>query len=190
MAFNDDLGGFQAAMIKYMEESGKTAKQVVLIQAQKLVSSETSDPSDGTKRLGLFQEARKEAPATIAEIKSLPSRLGYRIKRRAGMTVAEEIKRRLKYAGYVQSTGWLNRVWKTKEKKAFMIIKNPRNRVIQKLDGLNPSIEIINETPGAEAFAAKTGYFARAVAGRSEDMAKYLETKILNAAKKSGFKVA
>ncbi len=187
MSFDRDLGGFEKSMISYMDARKITCQKVLVDQAQKLVSSDFND--GGVKRGGLYQEARKEAPKTIAEIKSLPARLGYRIKRRKGMTVAMEIKRRLKNAGYVQSTGWLNRVWKIKGVK-WKQVGRPRNRVIQNLNGLNPSIEIINETPGAAEFAEKTGYFDRAVANREQDMANYCEKKMLEAAKKSGFKVA
>lgn len=187
---DQDTGGFNKAMAALIKAGTKTPQQVLLNQAQKLVSSDFTDPDDGVKRGGLFQEARKEAPATKAEIRSLPARLGYRIKRRAGVTVKQEIRRRLKFAGYVQSTGWLNRVWKNKAKTALRLIKNPRGRVIQNLTGNNPSITLINETPGAAEFAAKTGYVDRALAGRAQDMAKHTEKKILDAARKAGFKVA
>lgn len=164
------------------------------MQAQKLISSNFKEPDDGPSRGGLYQECRKERFDTIADIKSLRSRLGYRIKRAPGVTVPQEIRRRLKHVGDVQSTGWLNRVWALRghgaKVRTVKVVGKPRGRVIMNLNGVNPSIEITNETPGAEAFANKTGYFRRAVSNREQDMANYVHKKMLQVAQKSGFKVA
>lgn len=182
-----DMRGFNAAMKQYATLSRKSDREILQDQAQKLVSNGFQGGG------GLYQEARREAPATIADIKGLKARFGFRIKtwRFAGMgltkaeQITREIKRRLKMAGYFQSTGWLNRVYKGKAKVDTRAVKSPRGVVRQKLHGSDQFIEITNRTPGAREFAEKTGYVQRALTNRAADMMAYVRRKYGEASKKA-----
>lgn len=177
MGFTVDTDSFTRAMNE-MADVGKLAKDILPDQAQKLISNGFAGGG------GLYQECRVHAPDTIAEIKGLPAKYGYRIKRLPGVTVAKEIIRRLKNAGYVQSTGWLNRVYKGKNKDAIRHVRNPRGEVEQSLTGLQPYIILTNRTPGAAEFAEKTGYVQRAIDNRAKDMLVYVQRKLAERAKK------
>lgn len=141
---------------------------------------------------GMYQEARKHAPATITEIKRLPKTQGWRIRRKRGggkNSAVKEIKRRLKFAGYVQSTGWFNLRYGKKNAKgsprSLRAVSNPRGQVLQNLSGLNPFITLINTTKGAGAFAKRTGYVNRAITNRAKDMLTFIGKKIQDAAKRA-----
>ena len=135
---------------------------------------------------GLYQEARSHAPEVKSEIKGLPTKLGWRIKRKGG-SVKKEIRRRLKYAGLVQSTGWFNNRYGTPRKDGTAVIRqvsNPRGRVITRLTGNNPYIILINRTPNAGEYAKKTGYIDAAIRGRADDMMEYVKKHIFSQAQK------
>ncbi len=183
---NVDLSGFNAAMKQYATLRNKSDKEILQDQTQKLVSNGFKGGG------GLYQEARTHAPETIADIKGLRARLGWRIRTwrfaRQGLSkeaqIEKEIARRLKLAGYFQSTGWLNRRYKGKAKVDTRAVKNPRGRVREKLHGDDQYIEITNITPGAAKFAEKTGYVQRALNNRAKDMMIYVTAKLAGLSQK------
>lgn len=162
----------------------------------------------------LQRQARLEGGKTKAEIRALPQRLGYRIRRRlasglskgvdvlkrnrkgkfayksvaasakraalnaghARVSIKQEIRLRLRWAGVYQASGWItSRLGLARGRTR---IANPRGRVIAKFTGIRPSITLINQTPGAAEFAAKTGYVARALRLRIADMRRYIARKL------------
>jgi hypothetical protein len=176
------------ALKEYMGHTRRSLPEVLQKQAAMLISG-------GKGYDGMYQEARKHAPQTIAEITNLPKTLNWRIKRKRGggkHSAMKEIRRRLKFAGYVQSTGWFNIRYGKKAAKgaprSLRAVKNPRGKVVENLAGLNPYITLINTTGGAGAFARKTGYVDRAIKNRAEDMLTYVKEKMAKAAERAGLK--
>jgi hypothetical protein len=173
------------ALKQYMHHTRRSLPEVLQKQAHMLISG-------GKGYAGMYQEAQKHAPETINEIKKLPKTRGWRIKRKRGggkHSAVKEIKRRLKFAGYVQSTGWFNVRYGKKSAsgapRSLRAVSNPRGKVVQNLSGLNPFITLINVTGGAGAFARKTGYVDRAIKNRAKDMLTYVQKKIQDAAKRA-----
>lgn len=124
---------------------------------------------------GLFQEARDTRRATIAEIRALPARLDYRIKRYHG-TVKNEIARRISQAGHYQASGWIVEGLPRpsgKGSKVFTIRGS-----IRTTGGVNPRVTISNKSPRAFEFGQRTGYVQRAVNNRAKDMLKYVQKKL------------
>lgn len=172
VTFKIDDRKLRSALKQYLEVSGKDAVEVLEKRADMLVSG-----GKGVK--GLFQEARTHAPETKAEIRSLPTRLNWHIKRKKGMTAAKEIKRRLRYAGWLQSTGWLNkRYGREGAGNLLRHINSPRGMVHAKLSGNRIFIRITNTTKGSGDFAAKTGYVQRAVDNAARDLMVYVKRKM------------
>lgn len=124
---------------------------------------------------GLFQEARDTRPATVKEIKSLPKRLGYRIKRDKGVTVVKEIASRIAQAGYFQASGWLYPGVPT-PRGGGAKIKTLRGSIqFTAKNGQIARITLSNSSPGAAEFGAKTGYIERAIRNRIADMKVYCQ---------------
>ena len=122
---------------------------------------------------GLYQEARDLRPSVQAEIKALPEKLKYHIKR-TGRTVAQEIRARQVQAGYFQASGWLvpGLIDIT---GAGSRVQTIRGRVDMKLAGNSPSITLTNTSPNALEFAERTGYMARAFYNQTQDMLQYIQ---------------
>ena len=161
------------ALELYMKYTKRSLPEILSKQAAMLIS--------GAKGVnGLYQEARRHAGQTELEILQLPSRLKWRIKREKGGAMAE-IRRRLQYAGWVQSTGWFNRrygrVVKNGAPRKLLSVKSPRGVVIENLTGFSPYIILKNKTPNAGEWAQKTGYVDRAVSNRAKDLMVYVENK-------------
>jgi hypothetical protein len=162
------------ALNEYMRYTSKSLPEVLQKRAAMLISG-----GKGVK--GLYQEARSQAPDVKADIRALPTKLNWRIKRKSGSAM-KEIRRRLGYAGLVQSTGWFNTRYGTPRKdgsKMLRQVANPRGRVIENLSGPSPYIMLINRTLRAGEYAQRTGYIDRAIAGAAEDMRDYIKQKIL-----------
>lgn len=151
-------------------------------------------------------EAAKEGPGTRAEIAALPTRLGYRIRRRLAqglsknpnrkgnkslaatiergasasgrqhVTVAEEIQLRLRWAGFYQASGWITSRLTLSAGRTR--IARPRGRIITHMAGSKPAITLVNQTPGALEFANKTRYMLRAIRARIADMQTYVQRKM------------
>jgi hypothetical protein len=176
------------ALKEYMRHTSRSLPEILQKQAAMLISGSKS-------HMGLYQEARTHAPATMSEIASLPAKLKWRIKRKAGggrHSAIKEIRRRLRFAGYVQSTGWFNLRYGKKTAsgapRSLRQVSNPRGKVIENLAGFNPYITLRNITKGAGEFAQKTGYVNRAVANRAKDMMVYVDNKMKQAAARAKLK--
>ena len=176
------------ALREYMQHTRRSLPEVLQKQAAMLISG-------GKGYDGMYQEARKHAPATIAEINNLPKALNWRIKRNKGggkHSAMKEIRRRLKFAGYVQSTGWFNVRYGSRKAtgapRGLRSVKNPRGKVVENLSSSNPYITLINRTGGAGAFAQKTGYVNRAILNRAKDMMTYITQKLEKAAERARLK--
>ena len=168
-----DMKPMRDALREYMRYTRRSLPEILQKQAAMLIS--------GAKGVnGLFQEARSHAYEVRNEIRALPKRLGWRIKRQSGSAMSE-IYRRLQYAGWVQSTGWFNvrygRIVKTGAPRKLVSVKNPRGVVIENLTGHSPYIILRNRTPNAGNYAQKTGYVDRAVKNRAEDLLVYVRRK-------------
>lgn len=129
---------------------------------------------------GLFQEAVAERQRTITEIKALPQKLNWRIKRWRG-SVKQEIARRQRFAGYYQASGWI-----PPEYLQFftgkLTIKTNRGSLSARLNGANPSITLTNKSPRALEFGSRSGYIGRAMRNRIRDMDVYIRRKQREAA--------
>lgn len=168
-----DMKPMRDALRLYMQYSRRSLPEILKKQAAMLIS--------GAKGVnGLFQEARSHAFEVRNEIRSLPKKLNWRIKRTSGSAMAE-IRRRLQYAGWVQSTGWFNvrygRTIKTGAPKRLQAVRNPRGVVIENLTGPSPYIILRNRTPNAGEYAKKTGYVDRAIKNRAADLMVYVRRK-------------
>lgn len=168
-----DMKPLRDALRLYLQYSRRSLPEILKKQAAMLIS--------GAKGVnGLYQEARSHAYEVRNEIRALPSRLNWRIKRKSGGAMAE-IQRRLQYAGWVQSTGWFNvrygRTIKTGAPKRLQSVRNPRGVVIENLTGYSPYIILRNRTPNAGEYAKKTGYVNRAIQNRAADLLVYVKRK-------------
>ena len=122
---------------------------------------------------GLYQEARAIGPITKREIRALPERLSWRIKRQSG-SVKAEIQRRLKHAGLYQASGWLEP--SILEGVGNIASVKTLRAEIQWITGGSGkvSVRLINKTPNAAEFGARTGYILRALSKRIADMKVYV----------------
>lgn len=173
-----DDRNLRKAFTAYMAVTSRDARTTLEVKAAMLVSG-------GKGVQGLYQEARKHAPETRAEIRAL-ARKPWKIKRKRGSAMAE-IARRLRYAGFVQSTGWFNKRYGTPRKDGSVPIRqvaNPRGVVVSRLSGPKMFISITNRTPRAGEFASKTGYVQRAINNITADMMKYVERKLQESAQR------
>jgi hypothetical protein len=169
-----DVKPMRDALQLYMKHTRRYLPDVLQKQAAQLIS--------GAKGVnGLYQEARSHAWQVRNEIRQLPVRLNWRIKRKSGGAWSE-IYRRLEYAGWVQSTGWFNkrygRTIKTGAPRKLQSVRNPRGIVIEKLNGHSPYIILRNRTPNAGEYAQKTGYVDKAIKNRADDMLVYVKRKM------------
>lgn len=188
MTIKFDGKPLQDALKQYMQHTRRSLPEILQKQAHMLISG-------GKGYDGMYQEARKHAPETIADIKSAIKRLDWRIKRKRGggkHSARKEIQRRLRFAGFVQSTGWFNVRYGKKTARgaprSLRQVANPRGQVVQNLSGIYPFITLINRTGGAGAFAQKTGYVNRAIQNRAKDMLTYVKDKMAQAAAKANLK--
>lgn len=129
--------------------------------------------SRGTKYKGLYQEARSLRSMVRAEIKALPQKLNWRIKRFAG-TVRKEIARRQVQAGYFQASGWLVPGLIDISGEGSQV-KTIRGKVSMQLSGNKPSITLTNTSPNALEYGNRTGYISRAVYNQTQDMLVYIQ---------------
>lgn len=139
---------------------------------------------------GLFQEALRERPETIRQIRALPSRLNWRIKRESGPAMAE-IRRRVAKAGYFQASGWIIKGLPETERvnRGPSRVFTQRGVLMARPSGLNARITVANTSPRALEFGERTGYIQRAINNRAADMEKYVERKLARDAKALSAKV-
>lgn len=165
----------QRALTQYISYSKRSAPEILEKQMTSLAIG-----AKGVK--GLFQEALSTRRATVAEIRQLPTRLDYRIKRAHGFTVKKEIARRIASAGFYQASGWVI-PGRFQPRGKGGVVKTQRGSISKK-GGINPSITIKNSSPKAFEFGSRTGYIQRALNARAKDMLKYVEKKMASDAKK------
>jgi hypothetical protein len=185
----------------------KTFQETVIDQARKLACSDF-----GPGNRGLFQEAYALAPtpAQLRALpeklnwhirrRNRPVFTQYEVRKRkrgqyagqigvfrkktlAGVKMkAGEIERRIASRGYMAS-GWLN-AFLVKQAPGLrnIIVGNDRAKIQVKLGGTNPRITLINSTPNAGPYAARTGYIERAIEARIIDMYAYIRRKMKESA--------
>jgi Lon protease-like protein len=139
----------------------------------------------------------KDNAPTVAEIKDLAVKLGYRIKTRPGIVkkkgsrakqVAAEIKARIA-ARTFSATGWFPAVEALGgSPKIAQRIKGPKRGSIAQKRGLaSVQVTLVNDQPGAEQTASKKGNaMQQALDAETADMLKYIMRKQQEAAKKAG----
>lgn len=130
---------------------------------------------------GLFQEALSTRKETVREIRALPKKLNYRIRRTPGFTVKREIARRVASAGYYQASGWV--IPGIAEPRGKGAVVRTQRGSIRTTGGINPRVTISNKSPQAFEFGSKTGYVQRAVNNRAADMRKYVDKKMASDAR-------
>lgn len=164
----------QRAFTDYMAYTKKSAQESLQKQIVQLAVG-----AKGVK--GLFQEALATRKETVRDIRSLPARLNFAIRRAPGFSVRQEIARRVQSAGYYQASGWI-----------VPGIAEPRGRgatvktlrgSIKTTGGINPRVSISNSSPKAFEFGSKTGYIQRALDARARDMLKYVKNKMAREAR-------
>lgn len=164
----------QKAFTAYIAYSKRSAPVILKKQIVQLAIG-----AKGVK--GLFQEARSTRRATVAEIRSLPAKLDYRIRRAPGFSVKQEIARRVATAGFYQASGWV--IPGIAEPRGKVAIVKTQRGSIRASGGVNPRITISNKSPQAFEFGARTGYVQRAVNARARDMQKYVRDRMASSAK-------
>lgn len=127
----------------------------------------------GGKHRGLFQEALRLRSKVQSEIRALPKKLGWRIKRPPGRTAEQEIAARQVQAGRFQASGWIVPGFSDITSEGSNV-KTVRGTVSMKLAGDRPSITLTNTSPRAQEFGNRTGYIARAFYNQTQDMLEYI----------------
>lgn len=124
-----------------------------------------------------FFKRFKEVTISIADLRALPSRLGYHIKRKfAGTTIKQEINRRIR-ARFAAASGWLPAVRRfSKSEVRLEKIKNPKGRFEINLQ--EPSVTIINEMKEGVAAEERHKIMQGAIDAQTADMRKYIERKL------------
>lgn len=168
-----DTAVFEREMTRVFNDYRQLNKRALPEIMRKRAISLAIGSGKGAKYKGLYQEARDLRPMVQAEIRALPEKLKYRIKR-SGRTVAQEIAARQVQAGYYQASGWLV-PGLTDIGGEGSRVKTIRGRVDMQLTGDRPSITLTNTSPNALEFANRTGYMARAVYNQTQDMLVYIQ---------------
>lgn len=164
----------QKAFRDYMAHTKRSGPVVLQKQVVQLAIG-----AKGVK--GLFQEALSTRKATVAEIRGLPAKLDYRIKRVPGRTVKQEIAARIANAGFYQASGWVVPGIAVPRGRGAAL-KTQRGS-IKATGGVNPRVTISNSSPKAFEFGSRTGYVQRALNNRARDMRKYVDKKMASEAK-------
>lgn len=123
---------------------------------------------------GLYQEARALRPQVQAEIRGLPSKLDYRIRRPRGRTVKQEIAARLVHAGIFQASGWIVPGFSDITGEGSRV-KTVRGKVSIVTSGAKTRITLTNTSPRALEYGQRTGYIARAFYNQTQDMLVYIQ---------------
>lgn len=131
----------------------------------------------GARYRGLFQEARALRSSVVAEIKALPQKLDWRIKRPKGFTVSQEIATRLVQAGYFQASGWLV-PGLTDITGEGSNLKTVRGKVLFRGSENHLSVTLTNTSPRALEYAKRTGYMARVFYNQTQDMLVYIKAHL------------
>jgi len=166
-----NLREFDQTFAKYARLSGKDEKEIVLHRSTRMAHE-------------LYRQFRKIAPKASV-IKALPKKLGYRIKRKPGVSIKSEIQRRVNSIGAAAS-GWLPAVRRlrgsgTNKKIALVKIRNPRGHVEMNLR--EPSVTLVNSMKEAAAAEARHHVMGKAVAAQVLDMQRYINRKLMQRAK-------
>jgi hypothetical protein len=165
--FEIDAKEFTSTLQEYAEVSHKDAQDVVADRAGKLAFQ-------------LFKDFKATAPK-VSLLKSLPQKLGYRIKRKfKGDTVAQEIARRVR-ARFAAASGWLPAVWRFSRGKPVLRIKNPKGRT--EIDLTEPSVTIVNSMKEAVADETRHGIIQKSIDAQTADMKVYINRKLEQRAK-------
>lgn len=164
----------QKAFRDYIAHTKRTVPEVLKKQIVQLAIG-----AKGVK--GLFQEALSTRRATVAEIRALPAKLNYRIRRAPGFTAKREIARRIVNAGFYQASGWV--VPGIAEPRGRGAVVKTQRGSISITGGTNPRATLKNKSPQAFEFGQRTGYVQRALNNRARDMQKYVQKKLASEAK-------
>lgn len=128
----------------------------------------------------LFKRFKFISP-TAAYLRALPESLNYRIKRKQGKTVEQEIRRRIN-ARFTAASGWLCSVKILSKTGVTIRRRNAKGRVI--IDLNEPSITIINEMKEAAAAEDKYSIMQQAIDDQVSDMKDYIEEHMEKGAQK------
>lgn len=170
--FTLDAREFTQAMKEYAAVSKKDEKDIVLDRAGKVANS-------GFKNVkSLFGEFKRITP-TESLLKSLPKRLGFRLKRKRNVSVASEIKRRIK-ARMTAASGWLPAVQRLTKRGVVLKKKKGAGSVVINLK--EPSVTMINNMIQAQHAENKYHLMQGVLDSHVEDMRKYIEKKMIQRA--------
>jgi hypothetical protein len=168
-----DATVFQREMTKVFADYRQLNKRALPYLLRNRMIQLAVGSGKGAKYKGLFQEALALRSQVQSEIRALPERLKWHIKRPYGTALAE-IKRRLVNAGRYQASGWLVPGF-TDITGEGSNVKTLRGEVSMQLRGSNPSITLTNTSPRALEFGTRTGYIARAFYNQTQDMLVYIQ---------------
>jgi hypothetical protein len=180
LSFTFNTGQLADQLKRYVAATRRDAADALEWQAEAMCSGV------GKGRVpGLFQEARREEGNVRAAIIAAAGRGPLR--RPKGRSWKAEYEKRLKYAALIQASGWLNTRYGNKRPnthvRGLRSIANPPGKVVARLNGSEPVIEITNTQPRALEFAMATGYVDRAIKNRIDDMQVYIDRKLAESAK-------
>lgn len=127
----------------------------------------------GGQHKGLYQEALSLRPKVQAEIKALPRKLKWHIKRSPGRTVEKEITYRQLQAGRFQASGWIVPGLQDITGEGAKV-KTIRGKVSFTNTASSCSVTLTNTSPRAFEFGMRTGYIAKAFYNQTQDMLIYI----------------
>lgn len=127
----------------------------------------------GGQHKGLYQEALALRPKVQSEIRGLPRKLNWRIRRPPGRTAEQEIAARQVQAGRFQASGWIVPGLQDITGEGAKV-KTVRGKVSFVNTATSCSVTLTNTSPRALEFGLRTGYIAKAFYNQTQDMLIYI----------------
>lgn len=170
MKFQLDPSEFNSTIKQYAKVSKKDFKDIVIHRAKNVANTRLPGV------LSLWGEFSRVTP-TISKLRQLPRLLNYRIKRKKGTTIRQEIKRRIK-ARYAAASGWLPAVKRLNSKGIAVVKKkkNPKGHV--EINLRQPSITLVNSMKEAGIAENKYHLMQQVINSHVADMKKYIQDKL------------